>query len=117
MPYKPKKPCAFNGCPSFTDSYYCDEHAKFEARRYNRYDRAPATNKRYGTAWKKIRAAFIAANPLCELCRRDGRLKPADLVHHKVKLSDGGTNAERNLMSLCQKCHSRLHAEHGDRWG
>jgi 5-methylcytosine-specific restriction protein A len=83
-------------------------------KQYNQYLRDPATVKRYGAAWKKIRAAYIAANPLCEICKRSGKLTPATLVHHKIKLSDGGTNDWRNLMSLCDACHSRLHAEQGD---
>jgi 5-methylcytosine-specific restriction protein A len=31
-------------------------------------------------------------------------------------LSEGGTNKEQNLMALCKSCHSRIHAERGDRW-
>ncbi|MBP3896084.1 MAG: HNH endonuclease, partial [Mogibacterium sp.] len=29
----------------------------------------------------------------------------------------GGTHDEDNLMALCKKCHSKIHAERGDRWG
>lgn len=114
MPYKAKKPCAYRGCGNLTSGRYCEEHAKEEANRYNRYDRDPKANKRYGRSWNRIRAAFLSANPLCELCRKDGRLKPAELVHHKRKLTDGGTNDWSNLQALCSECHSRLHAEQGD---
>ena len=114
MPYKAKKPCAQPGCPKLTASRYCEEHAKAEAKRYNQFDRDPATSKRYGKAWARIRAAFLSANPLCELCKKDGRLTPAQMVHHKVKLTDGGTNEWPNLTALCQECHSRLHAKRGD---
>jgi 5-methylcytosine-specific restriction protein A len=95
---------------------YCAEHAQVENRRYNRYQRDPDTAKRYGGAWRKIRDRFIAAHPLCELCQQDGRLTPAELVHHKTKLTDGGTHDWSNLQALCGSCHSRLHAEQGDRW-
>ena len=114
MPYKSKKPCAYPGCPKLTASRYCDEHAKAEAKRYNQFDRDPASNKRYGRSWARIRAAFLSQNHLCEWCNKDGRLKPAQMVHHKVKLTDGGTNDWSNLMALCQECHSRLHAQQGD---
>ena len=114
MPYKAKKPCARPGCPNLTSGRYCEEHAKAEAKRYNQYDRDLESNKRYGRSWARIRAAFLQANPLCELCKRDGRLAPAGLVHHKARLTDGGTNDWSNLQALCQECHSRLHAEQGD---
>jgi 5-methylcytosine-specific restriction protein A len=114
MPYKAKKPCAYQGCPNLTGGRYCEEHAKLAAKQYNQYSRDPATNKRYGRSWARIRAAFLSANPLCERCKRDGRLTPAEMVHHKVRLTDGGTNDWNNLMALCTECHSRLHAEQGD---
>jgi len=110
MPYRPKKPCARSGCANLTHGRYCDEHAKADMREYNKYERDPESNKRYGRNWKKIRAAFISANPLCEVCKDSGRFAPAAVVHHKKKLSDGGTNDKDNLMSMCESCHSRLHA-------
>ena len=114
MPYKPKKPCSHPGCPKLTDGRFCEEHAKEEAKRCNRYDRDPNSNKRYGRLWAKIRAAFLSTNPLCEMCKADGRYKPAELVHHRRKLTDGGTNDLANLQALCLECHSRLHAKKGD---
>ena len=116
MPYKPKKPCAHSGCPKLTTNRYCEEHARQEAVYYNRYERDPDSSKRYGRSWAKIRAAFLMANPLCEVCRDEGRLTPAALAHHKQKLTDGGTNDWNNLQALCQACHSRHHAASGDRF-
>jgi 5-methylcytosine-specific restriction protein A len=114
VPYKPKKPCGHRGCPKLTRGRYCEEHAKLKAKQYNRFHRDPDSYKRYGGAWKKIRAAFLKANPLCELCRERGRFTPATLVHHKRKLTDGGTNDWSNLQALCDSCHSSLHAGNGD---
>ena len=114
MPYKARKPCAHPGCPNLTHSRYCEEHAKEEAQRYNRYGRDPETGKRYGAAWQKLRAAFLSAHPLCEMCKSEGRLTPATLVHHRRKLTDGGTNDWANLQALCLECHSRLHGRQGD---
>ena len=114
MPYKPKKPCAYPGCPKLTSGRYCEEHQKAEAKRYNHYERDPDSNKRYGRSWNRIRAAFLSANPLCEICTAEGRLRPAELVHHKRKLTNGGTNDWSNLQALCSECHSRLHSQQGD---
>ena len=68
MPYKAKKPCAYPGCAKLATGRYCEEHQKQEAKRYNRYDRDPDSNKRYGRTWKQIRAAFLSANPrFCQI--------------------------------------------------
>ena len=42
MPRKPKRPCSYPGCPRLTDGRYCEEHAKLEAKRYEKYDLATA---------------------------------------------------------------------------
>ncbi len=53
---------------------------------------------------------------LCEECQKQGRLTPAEEVHHILPLSHGGTNNTNNLMALCKPCHSRITVEMGDRW-
>ena len=108
MPRKPPKPCAWQGCPELTYSRHCGRHTKQDAARYNKYCRDPETNRRYGQAWRKARARYIAKNPLCERCRGEGRLTPAQEVHHVKPLADGGTHDESNLESLCKSCHSRI---------
>lgn len=82
---------------------------------YNKYERDPATKKRYGRSWKRIRDRYIAAHPLCEECKRDDKLTPADEVHHILPLSKGGTHRDDNLMSLCTSCHSTITARDGGR--
>jgi len=108
MPRKPLKPCAYPGCPALTDGRFCPAHAKQSAQEYERYRRDPETRRRYGSAWRRVRARYIAAHPLCEECLRAGRLTPAREVHHVLPLSAGGTHDETNLMSLCSSCHSRI---------
>ena len=116
MPKKPKRPCSYPGCPRLTDGRYCEEHAKLEAERYEKYDRDPTVRRHYGRAWKRIRDRYISAHPLCEECLKTGRYNPSEEVHHKLPLSQGGTHAESNLMALCKPCHSRITAEMDDRW-
>ena len=108
MPRKPKRPCSYPGCGRLTDARYCDEHKQTTEHQYNRYLRDPDTNKRYGRAWKKLRARFLLLHPLCEHCNSEGRLTAAEEVHHIQPLANGGTNDERNLMALCKSCHSRI---------
>ena len=91
MPRKPKRPCSYPGCPNLTDGRFCEEHAKEEARRYEHYDRDPATKRRYGRAWKRIRDSYAAAHPLCEECLAKGVYTPTEEIHHMLPLSQGGT--------------------------
>ena len=116
MPKKPKRPCSYPGCPQLTDGRFCEEHAKDEAKRYEKYDRDPAVRRRYGRAWKRIRDTYVEQHPVCERCQADGRLVPTQEVHHKKPLSEGGTHSRDNLIALCKSCHAKIHAEHGDRW-
>ena len=116
MPRKPKRPCSHPGCPKLTDGRFCEEHAKQEAKRYEKYDRDPATHRRYGRAWKRIRDSYVGQHPLCEVCLKEGRLVETAEVHHKKPLAEGGTHARENLIALCKTCHSKIHAERGDRW-
>lgn len=117
MPRKPKCPCGYPGCPVLTDSRYCVLHQKEMDARYEKYERDPATRKRYGRTWKRVRDQYIAAHPLCEECQKHGKLVPAEEVHHIKPLSKGGTHASSNLMSLCTSCHSSITAREGGRWG
>ena len=116
MPRKPKRPCSRPGCPRLTDGRFCKEHQKQENKRYEKYDRDPAMRRRYGRTWKRIRDRHIAEHPLCEMCKKQGRITPAEEVHHIKPLSQGGTHDDSNLMSLCKECHSRITAKEGDRW-
>ena len=86
MPKKPKRPCSYPGYPKLTDGRFCEEHAKAEAKRYEKYDRDPAVRRRYGRAWKRIRDSYVQQHPLCEVCQKDGRLVAIEEVHHKVPL-------------------------------
>ena len=84
---------------------------------YEKYGRDPQTKKRYGRAWKRIRDKYVMEHPFCELCFERGIIVETEEVHHKKPLSEGGTHDRSNLIALCKSCHSRIHAERGDRWG
>ena len=114
MPSKAKKPCAYKGCKELTSNRYCDTHAKAQMKHYNKHQRDPKSNKRYGRHWREVRAAYLQANPLCAMCWKEERLIAADTVHHIKPLAEGGNNYWHNLMSLCHPCHSKLHAKRGD---
>ena len=117
MPMKPKRPCRYPGCPNLTDGRYCPEHQQKVNSNYEKYGRDPATKKRYGRAWKRIRDKYAAEHPFCELCFKRGIIVETQEIHHKKPLSEGGTHDRSNLIALCKSCHSSIHAHRGDYWG
>ena len=116
VPSRPKKPCAYPGCPNLTDGRYCAEHTRKANSDYEKYGRNRNTKRRYGRAWKRIRDRYAAEHPFCELCYSRGVLVPTEEIHHKLPLSEGGTHDRGNLIALCKPCHSQIHAKRGDRW-
>jgi len=75
-----------------------------------------SSKRRYGRAWKRIRDKYVSMHPFCEVCYENGILVETEEVHHKKPLSEGGTHDRDNLIALCKSCHSRIHAERGDRF-
>jgi 5-methylcytosine-specific restriction protein A len=64
----------------------------------------------YDRHWVSLRAAKLAADPLCEDCLLDGRTTAATDVHH-IAAFRGRDDPLRldaaNLRSLCPECHHR----------
>ncbi len=66
------------------------------------------TGRLYDTArWKRRRAAFLAANPLCRFCEATSRVTLAVIVDH---VQPHRSNKElffdeTNWQSLCKRCH------------
>lgn len=83
---------------------------------YEKYERSKSNKRRYGRAWKRIRDKYVSQHPFCEICYEKGILVETEEVHHKKPLSEGGTHDRDNLIALCKSCHSRIHAERGDRF-
>lgn len=53
--------------------------------------------------WKRIRAAKLATNPICEYCL----CMAASEVDHIMAINEGGSPTEwNNLRSACHHCHS-----------
>ncbi len=111
----PRKICNFGGCNQLAvaGQSYCQHHLQtkqgnvFEAG----FKRNPEHVKFYaGHRWNKTRAAFRKAHPLCEECKAQGIITPAQMVHHDPELSEllaKGMNPYdwQYLHSLCNRCH------------
>lgn len=59
--------------------------------------------------WRKLREAFLAENPLCEVCGCGGGERDLQ-VHHKVSRRERPDLAFEwdNLGTLCEVCHGKL---------
>ena len=42
------------------------------------------SSRMYGRQWRKARAAYLQAHPLCVMCQQQGRITPAGVVDHIV---------------------------------
>lgn len=51
----------------------------------------------------------------CQICKADTIKKGTGLeVHHIIPRSHGGSNKPSNLISLCKKCHNKVHSNNND---
>ena len=119
MPYKPKRPCSYSGCPNLTNGRYCAEHQKLTDKQYNLYERDKVAQKFYqSNEWKAAKRKHLQHEPLCRECASQGKYTKATMVDHIVPIKKGGAPLlDSNLQSLCWSCHSKKSAEEGSRWG
>ena len=119
MPRKPKRPCAYPGCPELVDGGYCEKHKKLVTEQYNKYGRDDFTKNFYKSpTWKIVRKRHLEQQPFCVECLKKGKTNKAVIVDHIVPIKDGGSRYdESNLQSLCWSCHSRKSVEEGSRFG
>lgn len=119
MPWKPSSGCNAKACQgrAVEGERYCKEHAaRWHKANYKRKDELrdePSARLYNSTTWRKIRAAHMAAEPVCREC---GRL--AHMVDHIIPIRSGGSMTDRNNMqSLCNQCHARKRGResHGNR--
>lgn len=108
MPNLPPAPCPHPGCPKITGGRRCPKHRALMDRA-DRALRGSSTARGYDARWRRLRKAKLAADPLCEICLKEGRTEAAEVVDHIVP--HRGHDALRldwkNLQSLSKRCHDR----------
>ena len=71
----------------------------------------PYTTRR----WERLRLLKLAQHPLCEACLQDGEVVPAEVVDHRIPISEHGRKERltseafpplEGLASLCARCHN-----------
>lgn len=72
--------------------------------------------------WMRCARGYRAAvGGLCERCRKNGLIVPAEEVHHKIHLTPENISRPeialnwRNLIALCKDCHMKEHRKE-KRW-
>ena len=60
------------------------------------------------TRWRRGRPSFLRANPLCSMCRRDGRVSAARVVDHVIPHKGDPILFfdQANWQALCFSCHN-----------
>lgn len=70
------------------------------------YDRR--TNRLYNCAqWRKLSKSFLAENPYCVYCEKEGKATPSQVTDH-IKPHNEDLDLfwdYNNLQPLCKKCH------------
>ena len=116
---KPLKKCNNPICSKMIDFTltYCDKHRVEEGRYYNKTARQATEQKvdiknfYQSKAWRQTRKHKITEQPLCERCLADGIVKAADIIHHKVEVSEDFSKRldYENLESICHAHHNKEH--------
>ncbi len=115
MPVRSFRPCSYPGCHELvSNGSRCALHAQVSDRA-----RGTSTQRGYGYHWRKIRDNFLAKNPWCidPFGDHPSQRVAAHQVDHVIPRSNGGTNDESNLQSLCDHCHDKKTASRDGGFG
>jgi 5-methylcytosine-specific restriction protein A len=116
MPYKPKHPCAEQGCPALIPAgeKYCPLHKK----RHPEEERS-AASRGYDAKWQRFRKWYLSQpeNMFCRSCLKEGIYRKATVVDH-IKPFRGDEKLKydlNNLQPLCKACHDKKTGEFDSR--
>lgn len=113
MPRAPGKPCAHHGCASVVyGQKWCKEHQRSDWRRKtaHRLQTDWREEKRFydSAGWQRLRLERLRIEPLCRMCKAQGRISLAKDVDHIERIRSGGERLSlENTQSLCKQCHAR----------
>lgn len=81
----------------------CPDHP----RNWRRQEKRGTRQERgYGSEWTRLRERILLRDKgLCQPCDYQGKVSPATEVDHIVPKSQGGTDDQTNLQSICSACH------------
>ena len=109
MPSRASKPCRHRACVGVvkagTDTCTIGHPQTLRADDV----RESASQRGYGARWRKQRAMFLSAHPLCvdPFGVHPRQVVAATDVDHIVARRRGGSDDVSNLQALCHSCHSK----------
>jgi 5-methylcytosine-specific restriction protein A len=98
------KPCLRCRAITTQGSWCAQCRPVHERQRDKERNRGTPAERGYTSAWFRVAAAAIKAQPWCSRCYAVTNLTG----DHIVPLSRGGTNDPSNVRVLCRKCNSSL---------
>jgi 5-methylcytosine-specific restriction protein A len=98
--------CSEPGCPELVDKGKCEAH-RLAARKRSDRSRPSSSQRGYDAKWRRTRAAFLRAHPICE--DPSGCIERATDVDHIDGLGPNGPRGHdpTNLKALCHPHHSQ----------
>ncbi len=111
MPKRPLRPCSAPMCKELVSERFCEKHKKQERKRSDE-QRGSYRERGYTTQYDKFRAWWVNQQPLCQPCSKEGRVVPMEILHHIKPIAEGGDLLSAdNALSVCRKCHAKIHAK------
>lgn len=110
MPVRPRRPCNHPGCRELTTERFCDNHKREKRKQYDE-QRGDFRKRGYSSIWDKVRRLKVMKDPLCEICLKEDKITPVEIVHH-IKPMDERPDLlldMDNLQSVCRYHHARIH--------
>ena len=98
--------CAWPRCSNKVEYGYCAIHeASRQKLPKRRQDNRSPSERGYDSRWRYFRNSYLAKHTYCEWCG-----EPAEELHHKTPLKEGGNRLDsNNVVAVCRICHRRAH--------
>ena len=98
------------------NNYY--KNKKEEYLKHKQKTKRDRYSKYYGSKqWHDLRNRYYSIHPICEVCERQGLIRPADHIHHKKRFLSGINETAKwrlllnptNLLAVCERHHKYAH--------
>jgi len=110
------KTCTTDGCPVLTKGGRCGGTCCAGRCRTKAPTQASAASRGYDDHWRKVRAAYLAAHPLCVEDDCGAASAIADHLDGMGPLGERGSDWS-NLEAVCKRCHNSRTLRYDGGWG
>lgn len=105
-PHMALRHCSEPRCSALVRQGRCEKHAHLDPKKFHDKARGTASQRGYGSAWKRLRDQVLREEPLCSVCRdEDGRVEVSTHCDHIVPKAAGGSDERGNLRGMCAYHH------------